>query len=73
MSEKILSDNHEKSLVIGSKKPQISQGKTKKVVKKITMKGQYPQLTLLKTGGNKFSPEAVPDYGDWCAERQKMH
>ena len=73
MSENILSDDLEKRLVIGTKKPQKSQGKTKNEVKKVTMTGQYPQLTLVKSGGNKISPEAVPDYGDWCAERQNQH
>ena len=74
MSGKNLSDDHENHPVIGSKKPQKSHEVQKKVVKKkIIMKGQYPQLTLLKSGGNKFSPEAVSGFGDWCAERQKLH
>merc|ERR1712030_48760 len=75
LSGKNHNDDHENSLVIGhSKKPQISHEAPKKVVKKkIIMKGQYPQLTLLKSGGNKYTPEAVPDYGDWCENRQKLH
>merc|ERR1712030_103943 len=75
LSGKNHSDDHENSLVIGhTKKPQISHEAPKKVVKKkIIMKGQYPQLTLLKSGGNKYTPEAVPDYGDWCENRQKLH
>ena len=50
LSGKNHSDDHENSLVIGhTKKPQISHEEPKKVVKnKIIMKGQYPQLTLLK-------------------------
>ena len=74
MSGKNHNDDHENHLVIGSKKPQISHEVPKKMVKKkVIMKGQYPQLTLLKSGGNKFTPEAVPDYGDWCDKRQKLH
>ena len=74
VSAKKRSDDHENRPVIGSKKPQISHEVPKKVVKKkVIMKGQYPQLTLLRSGGNKYTPEAVPDYGDWCDKRQKLH
>merc|ERR1712030_63376 len=75
LSGKNHNDDHENSLVIGhSKKPQISHEAPKKVVKKkIILKRQYPQLSLLKSGGNKYTPEAVPDYGDWCKNRQKLH
>ena len=74
MSGKNHNDDHENHLLIGSKKPQISYEVPKKMVKKkIIVKGQYPQLTLLKRkGGNKFNPEPVPRYTDWCEERQKL-
>ena len=76
LSGKNQNDDHKNSLVIDhTKKSQISHEAPKKVVKKkIILKGQYPQLSLIKkSGGNKYTPEAVPDYGDWCDKRQKLH
>ena len=74
MSGKNHDDDHENHLLIGSKKPQISNEVPKKMVKKkVIMKGQYPPLTLLKKKGeNKFTPAPVPEYTDWCKERQKL-
>ena len=74
MSGKNHNDDQENHLLIGSKKPQISNEVPKKMVnKKVIMKGQYPTLTLLKRKGeNKFTPAPVPPYTDWCKERQKL-
>ena len=79
MSGKSDNDDHENNLLIGSMKPRMMNEVPKKVVnKKVTMKGQYPPLTLLKKKGeNKFTPAPIPEYNvnkfnDWCEKRQKL-
>ena len=74
MSGKSDNDDHENNLLIGSMKPRMMNEVPKKVVnKKVTMKGQYPPLTLLKKKGeNKFTPAPIPEWPDWCKERQRI-
>ena len=72
MSGKIHDDDQEKHLLIGSKRPQISKEVSEKMVsKKIIVKGQYPPKEKY-TGGNKFTPAPIPEWPDWCKERQRI-
>ena len=74
MSGKIHNDDQEKHLLIGSKRPQISnEVSKKKVTKKIVVKGQYPPKKRY-TGDNKFTHASSSEraMSEWCEERQKI-